>query len=82
MYYAITNEFCANKPHHLRRSETMEGMWGQTNLSNELAYYKVFLQIFINTVKSKNKYVFRIFYFIFCLDFISCMNYEFAIIKS
>ena len=38
--------------------------------------------MFINIVKSKNKYVFRIFYFISCLDFLSCMNYEFAIIKS
>ena len=30
MYYAITNEFCANKPHRLRRSETNGGNGGQT----------------------------------------------------
>lgn len=31
MCYIIINEFCANKPHRLRRVEAMRGKGGQTN---------------------------------------------------
>ena len=33
MYYTIINEICANKPHRLRRAETIGENDGQTNQS-------------------------------------------------
>ena len=36
--YVAINEICANKPHHLRRSEAMGGIGGQTNYKNLYNY--------------------------------------------
>ena len=51
IYYIITNEICANKPHRLRRSEAMGGKTEHTNCVDKLIARSDKIVIMLITIK-------------------------------